>query len=202
MRDKLCYQAARVYKQNEAQSHYLFKQALQYPYEYGSPWTDAQIYSNMGMSCGNDYIKAYDYLQKAVFLGLRNPSIIKEINWIEIYYKEKLGMQDNDNENFKLNFRNYYNILFNNETKQELNHSIDLTFSHNRKRISICIHSDSSHVNYKATLTKEEASKIHDTYIGDNPNLSFSIIYGPFDTIDEISILQRNTNETKLYSNN
>lgn len=112
MRDQLCYKAVQIYKQNEAQAHSLFVQALQYPYENGSPWTDAQIYSNMGMSCGDDYVKAYTYLQKAVSLGLTNPSIIKEINWIEIHHKEVLGIKDEAIEEFNLDFNRYSRYIY------------------------------------------------------------------------------------------
>ena len=201
MRDQLCYQAVAVYKQNEAQAHSLFVQALQYPYEYGSPWTDAQIYSNMGMSCGNDYAKAYSYLQKAVSLGLTNPSIIKEINWIEIHYKDLLGIKDEAIEEFNLEFYSYSRYIYLHDAKtKERKHSINLKFSHNRKRISIRIHSGSlSSTIQKATLTEETPTKVEDIYMGDNPNLLFYITYGLFEEIKKITVLKRDTNEKVVY---
>ena len=203
MRDHLCYQAVAIYKQNEAKAHSMFVQALQYPYEYGSPWTDAQIYSNMGMSCGNDYAKAYSYLQKAVSLGLTNPSIIKEMNWIEIHHKEVLGKKDEVIEEFNLDFNSYSRYIYlQDATKQERKHSINIKFSHNRKRISIRIHSGYlSSTIQGATLTEENPTKVDDIYMGDDPNLLFYIIYGPFENIEKITVLKRDINEKRDYFN-
>ena len=203
MRDQLCYQAIMVYKQNEAYAHSLFVQALQYPYEFGSPWTDAQIYSNMGMSCGNDYATAYRYLQKAISLGLSNPSIIKEINWIETHYKDILGIADSKTETYRLDFYNYSHYAFLQDVKtQKRKHTIDLTFSHNRKKLSINIYSDLSPIfTHKATLTEQCATKVHDIYMGDNPNILFYVEYGPFEDLEKITVLKRDTNEKTVYFN-
>lgn len=61
-----------------------YKNALQEPYTEGTPYTDAQIYSNLGMaysSIGN-YREAYNCLTKAKALGLTNASIEKELTWL------------------------------------------------------------------------------------------------------------------------
>ena len=203
MRDQLCYKAVQIYKQNEAQAHSLFVQALQFPYENGSPWTDAQIYSNMGMSCGDDYAKAYTYLQKAVSLGLTNPSIIKEINWIEIHHKEVLGIKDEAIEEFNLDFNRYSRYIYLHDAeKQERKHSINIKFSHNRKRLSIRIHSGflSSSIQ-EATLTEGTPTKVEDIYMGDNPNFLFYITYSPFEDIEKIIVFIRDTNEKRVYFN-
>ena len=49
-----------------------------------TPYTDAQIYSNMGMALSSMrlYKDAFYALKKAQSLGLNNPSIEKELNWL------------------------------------------------------------------------------------------------------------------------
>ncbi|MCR4853324.1 MAG: GNAT family N-acetyltransferase [Prevotella sp.] len=61
-----------------------FIKALEAEYE-GGPNTDALCYSNMGMACSSygNYDKAFKYLQKAKSLGLSNPSIEQELNWLK-----------------------------------------------------------------------------------------------------------------------
>ena len=61
-----------------------FKDALEEPYQPGTPFTDAQIYSNMGMALSSlrQYHEAFQCLKKAQSLGLTNPSIEKELQWL------------------------------------------------------------------------------------------------------------------------
>lgn len=61
-----------------------FKKALAAPYEGGLN-TDAQIYSNMGISSshGGNYEDAYKYLKKAQQLGLYNDVISRELKWLK-----------------------------------------------------------------------------------------------------------------------
>ena len=61
-----------------------FKAALSEPYQHGTPFTDAQIYSNMGMALSSlrQYGEAFQCLKKAQSLGLNNPSIEKELQWL------------------------------------------------------------------------------------------------------------------------
>ena len=61
-----------------------FKKALNEPYTPGTPFTDAQIYSNMGMALSSlrRYSEALHALKKAQSLGLNNPSIEKELLWL------------------------------------------------------------------------------------------------------------------------
>lgn len=61
-----------------------FKKALNEPYTPGTPFTDAQIYSNMGMALSSmrRYNEAFQSLKKAQSLGLNNPSIEKELLWL------------------------------------------------------------------------------------------------------------------------
>lgn len=61
-----------------------FKKALDEPYTVGTPFTDAQIYSNMGMALSSvrRYSEAFQSLKKAQSLGLNNPSIEKELLWL------------------------------------------------------------------------------------------------------------------------
>ena len=49
-----------------------------------SPVSDAQIYSNMGMAYSSmrQYQEAFKYLKKAQALGLTNPSIERELQWL------------------------------------------------------------------------------------------------------------------------
>lgn len=78
----------------EAQHHYahkdyascieLYQKALNEDYLEGTPFTDAQIYSNMGMtfSANEEYRKAYDCLTRAESIGLHSADITKEIKWL------------------------------------------------------------------------------------------------------------------------
>lgn len=62
----------------------IYEKALTVPCKEGSPLTDAQINSNIGIayfSLGN-YHEAYQYLSKAKEMGLTNPSIEKELLWL------------------------------------------------------------------------------------------------------------------------
>lgn len=61
-----------------------FRQALNESYQPGTPYTDAQIYSNMGMALSSvrQYREAFNALKKAQSLGLNNPSIEKELLWL------------------------------------------------------------------------------------------------------------------------
>lgn len=63
-----------------------FEKALQEAYEPGTPNTDAICYSNMGMACTSygNYYKAYQCLKKAQSLGLDNPSIQRELQWLRV----------------------------------------------------------------------------------------------------------------------
>ncbi|MBR5576792.1 MAG: GNAT family N-acetyltransferase [Bacteroidaceae bacterium] len=77
--------AVQYYRQKAyAPSVEAFKQALSVPYQPGTPYTDAQIYSNMGMALSSleRYNEAFQCLKKAQSLGLNNPSIEKELNWL------------------------------------------------------------------------------------------------------------------------
>lgn len=61
-----------------------FREALSEPYVQGTPYTDAQIYSNLGMaySSARNYREAYNCLTKAKTLGLTNARIEKELTWL------------------------------------------------------------------------------------------------------------------------
>ncbi len=79
-------QAVHYYRQKAyAEAVSAFKQALNEPYMPGTPYTDAQIYSNMGMALSSMrlYKDAFYALKKAQSLGLNNPSIEKELNWLK-----------------------------------------------------------------------------------------------------------------------
>lgn len=78
-------QAANAFRMKDyASSIRLFEQALQEPCQPGSPVSDAQIYSNMGMAYSSmrQYQKAFQYLKKAQSLGLTNDSIERELQWL------------------------------------------------------------------------------------------------------------------------
>ena len=61
-----------------------FQQALREPYQPGTPYTDAQIYSNLGMALSSvgHYPDAFKALKKAQSLGLNNASIDRELRWL------------------------------------------------------------------------------------------------------------------------
>lgn len=73
---------ARAKQYSEAIKLYL--SALDEPEYSMSLWSNAQIYSNLGMcySSIRQYQTAYNYLKKAQSLGLTNPSIEKELDWL------------------------------------------------------------------------------------------------------------------------
>lgn len=78
-------QAVHYYRQkNYVGAINAFRQALNEPYQPGTPYTDAQIYSNMGMALSSvgQYREAFNALKKAQQLGLNNPSIEKELLWL------------------------------------------------------------------------------------------------------------------------
>ena len=62
-----------------------YRKALSEPYDNGTPYTDAQIYSNIGMcySSIGQYKTAYDCLMRAKRMGLTNASIEKELLWLK-----------------------------------------------------------------------------------------------------------------------
>ena len=62
-----------------------FERALAEPYPQGTPYTDAQIYSNMGMAMSSMGLHrdAFIYLKRAQSLGLTNPNIEKELLWLK-----------------------------------------------------------------------------------------------------------------------
>ena len=63
----------------------LFEQALKEEYDDSCIFSDAMIYSNMGMlfsSC-KDYIKAQQYLMMAWTAGCQNPTVKKELDWLK-----------------------------------------------------------------------------------------------------------------------
>jgi tetratricopeptide (TPR) repeat protein len=61
-----------------------FQKALKEEYQPGTPFTDAQIYSNMGMAYSSIrlYQEAFNCLKKAQAMGLTNPSIERELLWL------------------------------------------------------------------------------------------------------------------------
>lgn len=78
-------QAVHCYRQKDyAGAVQSFRDALAEPYQPGTPYTDAQIYSNMGMALSSlhMYREAFTTLNKAQSLGLNNPSIEKELLWL------------------------------------------------------------------------------------------------------------------------
>lgn len=78
-------QAAQAYRQkNYAEAIDYFNQALNESYQSGTPFTDAQIYANIGMAFSSikQYATALNYLKKAKSLGLNNPSIERELQWL------------------------------------------------------------------------------------------------------------------------
>lgn len=61
-----------------------YYEASEEPYRKGSLFTDAQIFSNLGMAYSSirEYKKAYMYLTKAWDLGCQNASVANELNWL------------------------------------------------------------------------------------------------------------------------
>lgn len=86
MRTNYFNQAVQFYRMKMYnESVQAFESALSEPYQVGTPYTDAQIYSNMGMALSSlrRYTEAFQSLKKAQSLGLNNPSIEKELAWLK-----------------------------------------------------------------------------------------------------------------------
>lgn len=85
-RDELNLLAIQEFRsKNYNQAIGLFLQSLREPFFENSPYSDGQIYSNLGMaySSTKQYPKAYECLTKAFILGIRNDSVIKELQWLK-----------------------------------------------------------------------------------------------------------------------
>ncbi len=65
----------------------LYYEAAEEKYTPGSPYTDAQVFSNLGMAFSSvkDYKKAYQYLTKAWSLGCQNDSVSRELQWLRTH---------------------------------------------------------------------------------------------------------------------
>lgn len=70
----------------------LYYKALEEPFHIGSVFTDAQIYSNLGMAFSSirDYKKAYLYLTKAWEMGCQNASVSKELIWLRTHAADQI----------------------------------------------------------------------------------------------------------------
>ncbi len=70
----------------------LYYEASEEPYRAGSPFTDAQIFSNLGMAYSSvkEYRKAYKYLTKAWNLGCQNASVSKELEWLRAHAADQI----------------------------------------------------------------------------------------------------------------
>lgn len=85
-RSSLFNQAVHYYRQKAyTEAADAFKKALNEPYIPGTPFTDAQICSNLGMALSSMrcYNEAFQCLKKAQRLGLNNPSIEQELLWLK-----------------------------------------------------------------------------------------------------------------------
>ncbi len=84
-RERLCRQAMQAYSQKDYYlSIRLFNQALDNECPPTCPFTDAQINANVAMSYSSveNYSQAYQCLMTAYNSGIRNDSVVKEINWL------------------------------------------------------------------------------------------------------------------------
>ena len=84
-RDQLNQEAMASYRmKNYQQAINLYEQSLKEPYSAGSPFSDGQIYANLGMAYSSvrRYRDAYNALMKAYNMGVQNASVLKELNWL------------------------------------------------------------------------------------------------------------------------
>lgn len=84
-RDALCNEALKLARNGEyIEAINKYQLALTMVAPLYSAWTDAQIYSNLGMcySSSRNYHIAYRCLRRALDLGLNNPSIQQELLWL------------------------------------------------------------------------------------------------------------------------
>ena len=90
-RNYLNFQAVQAYRnKNYNLAIELFIQSLKEPMPQGSPYSDGQIFSNLGMAYSSiqQYFKAYECLSKAFNLGIRNDNVIRELRWL----KDNIGL--------------------------------------------------------------------------------------------------------------
>lgn len=91
-RDALCNEALSLARNREyLEAINKYQRALTKATPLHSGWTDAQIYSNLGMcySSRKHYLEAFRCLKKAQALGLNNPSIQQELLWL----KNNVGLE-------------------------------------------------------------------------------------------------------------
>ncbi len=84
-RERLCRQAMQAYRMEDyQQSIALFNQALAKECPSTCQFSDAQILANVAMAYSSveNYKLAYQCLIRAYNAGIRNDSVVKEINWI------------------------------------------------------------------------------------------------------------------------
>lgn len=85
-RDDLNFQAAQAYRNKDYNlSIELYLESLKESMPQGSLYSDGQILSNLGMAYTSirQYFKAYECLSKALNLGIRNDSVIRELEWLK-----------------------------------------------------------------------------------------------------------------------
>lgn len=84
-RDMLCNKALELARnKNYLGAIPIYQQALTKECTQESGWTDAQIFSNLGIcySATKHYQMAYQCLKKAQAMGLNNPTIQQELQWL------------------------------------------------------------------------------------------------------------------------
>lgn len=90
-RMKLGMQAIDAYKNKDYRLCIsLYERALQLDCPAGCSFEDGVIYANMAMAYSGlrDYETDYYYLKKAYDMGVRNPSVLKELKWL----KDNVGL--------------------------------------------------------------------------------------------------------------
>ena len=85
-RDQLGDQAIMAHRQKDYHTAImLINEALSIPYTPGSVHDDGILMGNLGMAYSSvgAYKKAYECLKQACSLGVNNPTVLKEIRWLE-----------------------------------------------------------------------------------------------------------------------
>ena len=193
-RDSLCYAAVNIWRTDKGTALSYFEQALKQEYIINSPWSDAKIYSNIGMAHSSlkNYTRAYEFLMKAYNSGLVNPSIIKELNWLDNYFKNTQGVNSNSIEEHTIISSNHKRIMHNCVVEHDyISRRVNIKFSDNKKKLSISIEPNLSLKN--ATLMSFNPTNTIDRYMGDDPDFIFHIVYDSNKDIKSISVERRDT---------
>lgn len=184
LREKYFFEACSAFKSKDfIQSIKLFQKSIECEFVGGSPYTDLQIKSNMAMAYSS--IKNYDIAHKLLIevlnSGFSNPSIVKEINWLETKLNNSIDLNMIDGIKYtllSLNHKRFENRVevINDYAERKLYISLS------KSRIRLQIEIIPTLTTKTATLaTPNNSESLKHIYIGDDPDFYFVLTYKDYD---------------------